>query len=485
MRPARAGTERAARATSSDVTHPTRSLTRADALRLGAGGLGLLTVGGLLAACGGDDRSDVDGADAPTTAGEARLTLAAPAELHRTSAAASSLSAAAVGDRIWLAWGEYDESTELADVFVASSEDGGRTFSPARNVTSHGGLEWPRLVATADGRLWLGVLEWAPEPTVGEFYPAWAQLFRSDDAGETWARLGRAPSPEEPQVNPTQVDLAVAPDGSQALVTWLDATPAENVPPGLPAKVEGTLSVPRFAAVSSDHGRTFGPTVAGVAASCECCGVQPFFDGDRASIAFRAVVLVDAERDERSVAIVTHEGAGAWSEPAIVRDDRFVLDHDGCPVCGPAVAMPQDGLVVTWWTGAEDRAGYWLARREGDGFGEAVRIAGAAVSDGDMAMALDPQGRPVVLAATREAMPDHAEHTTTTGEGAAPAARRLLRAFLLDGAALELSDATAELPLEYSRLYQAAPTPDGVLIAWIERDDAGNRVLARRLVTSA
>lgn len=55
--------------------------------------------------------------------------------------------------------------------------------------------------------------------------------------------------------------------------------------------------MPRFAAVSSDAG---------------------------ASIAFRAVVLVGDERDERSIAIVAHEGAGAWSEPAIVRNGRFV-----------------------------------------------------------------------------------------------------------------------------------------------------------------
>ncbi|MBJ7457204.1 MAG: exo-alpha-sialidase, partial [Thermoleophilia bacterium] len=367
-----------------------------------------------------------------------------------TATAAGTPSVTSRGDRVWLTWGEYDEATQLADAFLASSTDGGRSFGPPRNITGHGGVEGPRTVSAADGTLFMSVLEWAAKPLVADFYPAWAQVYRSTDAGETWQRLGRAPGPSEMKVDPTQISLAVSDDGERVLVTWYDATPADHIPEGVPVAVEGTMSWPGWASVSMDGGRTFSAPRPAIPSACGCCSLEPFFRGDTPSIAFRAVTPIDSEKDERDVAITEYGADGRWQTAVEVRDDRFTIPLAGCPSSGPGVAPSGHDTAVAWWTGAEGRTGFWFARSATPGSGEPTKILSSATQIGDVEMAETPDGRHLVLVSTVDEVAD--EGHDRAGDDA-PETTRRLRVFSVGEAIAELPDADVEIPSEFEPWY--------------------------------
>ncbi len=398
-----------------------------------------------------------------------------------TGAYASSVSLAALGDRVWLAWGEYNETTELADAFLAVSEDGGRTFTAPRNITNHGGIEEPQLAVTADGTLFMSAIEWAAEPTVGEFYPAWVQVFRSDDGGDTWQRAGRAPGPSAPQVNLWLPAIAVSPDGLRVLVTWNDTTPPEQVVEGTPGKVEGTLAIPRWASMSTDGGRTFEAPQPAALATCDCCGAEPFFVGDEASVAYRAIDSIEGDTDERDIWLA-RRAADDWADPVEVHDDGYELGHDGCPTSGPGVAVSGEQVTVGWWTGAEGRTGYWLARGTLDQFPAPVSVYATDDRIGDVRVAR--AGQQAVMAVAVQGT--HSGHAMASPAPSAPAttapATHGLMVFAVTDESEALHDPDMHVPTEFGpRYYDLATAPGGALLAWVQPRTGGVAVLVRRV----
>ncbi len=427
---------------------------------------------------------------APSTSEPAATASPAPSPLALqpvtkvadTGAYAASVSLAALGDRVWLVWGEYDESTEMADAFLASSDDGGRTFSAPRNITNHGGIEEPQIAVTADGTLFMSAIEWAAEPSIGEFYPAWVQVFRSDDGGDTWQRKGRAPGPGDPQINLWLPSLAVTADGTDVLVTWNDTTPPEQTPEGTPGRIEGTLAIPRWASTSADGGATFEAPQPAALATCDCCGAEPFFVGDEASVAYRAIDSIEGDTDERDIWIGRRD-ADAWTTPIEVHDDGYELDHAGCPTSGPGVAVDGDRVTVGWWTGAEGRTGYWLARGTLDGFDTPISVYATDDRIGDVRVATAGD-RAVMLVAVVGTHSGHEMASPSPTATAAPAGQAAhgLMVFVVGDEGEALHDPAMQVPTEWGpRYYDAATTTTGVVMAWVQPRDGGVSVLTRRI----
>ena len=446
------------------------SSTRTSLPPLRAGALAVLTLSlvALVGGCGAGDEATPE------------IAVGKTVTVTDTTAVTGTPTAVVDGDRVLVAWGEYDEKTQSADAFVATSDDHGATFSAPRNVTNHGGVEGPQVAAAADGTLFMAALQWADAPVVDDFYPAWVRVYRSTDKGRTWKTLGRTPGPAEMHVNPYLVSIAVSDDGAGVLVSWQDATPPERMPEGVPTEVEGTMAAPVWASVSADGGTTFGPPEAAAPSSCKCCGARPFFRAQTPSIAYRAVRFIGGGKDQRNIAVVEHVDGG-WRDPVELRDDEFTLEAQGCPASGPGVSVEGERLTTAWWTGGTGREGFWIASGTPTAMEEPRPILREGLQLGDLTTVRLPSGANlVVLSTVEEAGHDHG------GGGDAGEAKekmRMLRTFVeADGTSAELEDGAVEIPMGLSPMeYSAAPTTDGAALTWIEQDGKRYRVRVRML----
>jgi hypothetical protein len=174
----------------------------------------------------------------------------ATARLEIEDAAQPQLAVNSQG-RVWLAYGR------AKDVFVARSDDGGKTFAPAVKVTSQpklmlGMRRGPRIAAQGDA---LTVTIIAPE----------LLSFHSSDGGKTWSEattINEVPTCAREGLH----DLAAGPAG-QLFVTWLDLR-------------NGKMEL--WGAESMDRGRTWGKNAAIYRSPdksiCECCHPTALFD---------------------------------------------------------------------------------------------------------------------------------------------------------------------------------------------------------------
>lgn len=376
------------------------------------------------------------------------------------------------GDRVWVAWGEYDETTEMAFAYIASSEDGGQTFSAPQQFGT-GGTEYPNIAATDDGTLFLSHLEWAEEPLIDDYYLAWLVLHRSVDGGQTWELVGQTPDSAATFSQPYEPELAVSADGSRVLLTWLDATPAQYLPPDALTAVEGTMSTPVWVSFSADGGQTFSTPSTVIESSCSCCRSKPFFIGETPAIAYRDLESVDDTHDERDMYVITMADDGTWQAPVEVHNDGFTLDLQGCPTSGPG-ADAQDGAVqVAWWTGAQDRAGYWLATGSADTFGTPISLPDTNQHFSSLDLEIAPSGDSFVLASD----------VASPGETAAGAIGHMLRVFHVSGdVAQEVETATAnDLAPQYGETYDIAASDTGVVIVWLAESAEGQTIMFRRI----
>jgi hypothetical protein len=125
-------------------------------------------------------------------------------------------------------------------------------------------------------------------------------------------------------------------------------------------------------AVSSDGGKTFGPSVVVGRKVCECC---------RTALAVNETELFVAWRHYfgesiRDIAIArSTDGGKTFSEPARVHADDWEIS--GCPHAGPALALGEAGkLYVAWYSGSKTHRGIFFAT-SGDGgktFSRPVRL---------------------------------------------------------------------------------------------------------------
>lgn len=255
------------------------------------------------------------------------------------------------------------------NVFVARRDSAG-AFGRSVRVNDVAGEaapheQAPAQVATGpDGHVY--VLWQTRVPVRGRRFPASDLRFaRSTDGGRTFEPAltvnddaGGAPTSH------TFHDLYVDRAGV-VFAAWIDGRASEGHRGG---GHHGAGTAPLGPEVrvarSGDGGRTFGASVVVDRDACPCCRTSLARGRDGALyVAWRKIFAGDVR--DIVVARSTDDGA-TWGAPVKVRDDGWV--YPGCPHAGPSIAVDGTGaLHVVWYTGAEGRAGLYLATSRDDG----------------------------------------------------------------------------------------------------------------------
>ncbi|MEO6567470.1 MAG: sialidase family protein, partial [Opitutaceae bacterium] len=225
----------------------------------------------------------------------------------------------AVGNdgRVWLAYGK---ATEL---FVARSDDGGKTFAEAVKVASApklmlGKRRGPRIVAQGD----LVTLTAVADELLA---------FRSIDGGRTWSTRVTI-NDVATSAREGLHDLALAPDG-KLFVTWLDLRNA---------------STQLWGAESTDAGKSWTKNQLVYRSSdksiCECCHPSALFDRE----GNLAVMWRNSVSGSRDLWMATRQkGAPQFSSGKKLGTGTWTLD--ACPMDGGRIIALGEGKFASVW----------------------------------------------------------------------------------------------------------------------------------------
>ena len=230
---------------------------------------------------------------------------------------------AASGEQVYVAFGTG------RTIAVARSADGGGAFTkpvtiPVDGVMALGRHRGPRIAVTPRAVLVAAVVGTRGGGADGDIV-----LYRSTDDGRTWA----SPAVVNDVSGAAREGLhalAANPSGL-AVLAWLDL------------REKGTRI---YAAVSRDHGATWGPDTLVYASPsgkvCECCHPSVAIDADgriaimfRNSLDGRRDMYVARSRDGVTFAPPVKQGQGSW-----------VLE--ACPMDGGGVALRGDVVSSAW-----------------------------------------------------------------------------------------------------------------------------------------
>ncbi|HEU0120354.1 MAG TPA: sialidase family protein [Bryobacteraceae bacterium] len=148
---------------------------------------------------------------------------------------------------------------------------------------------------------------------------------------------------------------AVAPDGT-IYIAWLDGRDGRASTEGATG---GTTSI--YMTKSTDGGKTWSKNVRVGTNVCPCCRVTWGFVNGKVIIGWRYVEAGDI----RDIYTSTSDDKGeTWSKAAPVFKDGWKIK--GCPHVGPAMAVMNGKLYVTWFTeGSNDPAIYLAVSSDG------------------------------------------------------------------------------------------------------------------------
>jgi BNR repeat-like domain len=228
----------------------------------------------------------------------------------------------ALGQRVALVFGEGQT------IYFAQSKDGGRTFSSAVAVPSHGSLalgrhRGPRIAIAGEALVVTAIL--AAESGAGDLF-AW----RSTDEGRSWSppmRLNRVAASAREGLH------GMGGAGKVVAAAWLDL------------RVPGTHL---WAAVSNDAGATWSEDrlvyQSPSGTICQCChpsvAVSPMGD---ISVMFR-----NSLEGSRDMYLTTSRDGGHSFEPA-AKIGKGTWKLDGCPMDGGALGLDRSGAITTVW----------------------------------------------------------------------------------------------------------------------------------------
>jgi len=305
-------------------------------------------------------------------------------ETHRVTALPSPAgpgsgeSSLTVGEdgKLYLSW---IESQSEDHVFEFASWQGNAWSAPREIARGRdwvvNGADVPALTVLGDGRTMMA--HWLVQiGTEGEAYGI--RVTRSQDGGETWSpsiiphRDSTATEHGFVSWNPISRD--------RAALVWLDGRETTH----------GGATTLRFATLDA-NGAMDGETLVDTRV-CDCCSTD--LAGEDSSL---VVVYRDrSEEDIRDIRIARYDGT-SWTEGPLVHSDGWKIA--GCPVNGPAVAMHESLLAVTWFTvDAADHAHVRLSfsRDAGRTFQDPLEIGGPDPL-GRVGIALTPDGAAWIL----------------------------------------------------------------------------------------
>jgi len=245
------------------------------------------------------------------------------------------------GGRLWLAF-EHD-----GFVYVTSSEDLGRSFTPAVTVNpgpepiDANGEGRPKIAVLDDGTVLVSWTQKLDKPFTGLI-----RFSRSTDGGKSFS----APVTinDDGLVTGHRFDaLAVAPSGT-VILAWIDKRDLER------ARSSGVdyRGAAIYTALSRDGGKTFEPNRKLDDHVCECCRLSFAFDGKgEARLLFRDL-LPGSIRD--------HSLARGVGDPGTAEVHRATFDEwkiDACPHHGPSLWISDDDVHHVVWFSAGERSG--------------------------------------------------------------------------------------------------------------------------------
>jgi hypothetical protein len=251
---------------------------------------------------------------------------------------------------LWLAW------MAGGQVSVASSEDGGRSFSTPIGVTKERfDLDWgpdarPKIAVDRNGGIALAFSIFRDNAFNGQVL-----YTRSTDGGKSFAELRPITAGNDSQRFEA---LALDTDGS-VFAAWLDKrnrVPAQQ----RGQKYEGAGL---FFAFSKDGGATYSKSRLAQDNTCECCRLGLAFAGPgRPVIVFRNIF----EGGVRDHAIMTFADPATPGELHRVSQDDWQIS--ACPHHGPSLSISTGGTYhVTWYTNGKARKGLFYARSQDGG----------------------------------------------------------------------------------------------------------------------
>lgn len=322
--------------------------------------------------------------------------------LAETGASNPTVAIDSAAGAIYVAW--VGTNAGASNVFFTRSADGGMSYSEVARVNHLPGNATPHEQAPAqvavgpDGTVYVvwqraRPADWLP------FGGADLYLARSNDGGRTWEPAITVNSDADgAPARHSFHDIAVGPNGT-VYVSWIDARerdtfrrrlalseersagdrragPASGGDPraaGEEAEEPGTdIRVAR----SLDGGRSFQPGVVIDTMTCPCCRSSiAVGDSGTVYVAWRKV-YPGSIRD----IVVARSTDRARSFSAPVRVHRDGWEFPGCPHAGPSVAVDTAGRVhVGWYTGREGNPGlyYTVSRDNGGSFGDVVPLLAA------------------------------------------------------------------------------------------------------------
>jgi hypothetical protein len=282
-----------------------------------------------------------------------------------SSDAAEPAVSSATDGSVYVAWVEHRPNRE-ADVMLGRFDASGQSSAPPVRVNPVAGMAtaWrgdpPTLAVSPQGTIYVG---WTARVEPDSSHATDIYLSSSQDGGRTFAAAVKVNDDRAPAVHGMH-SLAISSDG-RIYVAWLDERNVAQPHPSEKAEghhMESNREV--FIATSEDNGRTFSANQKLAVDACPCCKTAiATASNHRVYVSWRQVL----PGNFRHIAIATStDDAKSFSKPAIVSNDQWVLA--GCPVSGPALAANGDGFVrVTWYS--EGTAGatglYWTESSDG------------------------------------------------------------------------------------------------------------------------
>jgi hypothetical protein len=268
-------------------------------------------------------------------------------------------------------------------VHVASSTDGGKTFSAPATVAnigdgvidSHGDAR-PKIVPLDDGTLLVSYTTRPDKQMIGTIFTA-----RSTDGGKTFS----APQPMLTEGGQRFETFVVAPKG-RIYAGWLDKS---NL---MKAKAEGRAFEGSGVAFawSDDKGATFQGKKIAMDHACECCRMSSAIDRDGLPVFVWRQVFDGNIRDHYAAKL---SADGAALTGGRVSDDNWEITS--CPHHGPGLATDAaGGWHIVWFTKGKARQGlfYAYSRDGGKSFSTPEKLGDDARAPGHPAL-LAAKGR--------------------------------------------------------------------------------------------
>lgn len=349
---------------------------------------------------------------------------------------------------VYLSWLEPDPSEGHALKFAWLSPGADTWAAPsvpmpvvARDDLVVNWADFPSLLPTRSGKL---VAHWLQQGGDGP-YAYNVVVAQSDTNGESWS-IPHVLHDDGVDAEHGFVSLVETPAGEVQAI-WLDGRNTTGATP------EMSLG---FTTLGADGAP--GATALIDTRICDCCQTSAAWTSTGLAVVYR-----DRSADEiRDIGIIRHVD-GAWTEPARVHADDWMIE--GCPVNGPAIAANGANVVVAWFTGAGgvDKVNIAFSSDGGATFGPAT-----VVDDGNPAGRVD-----VVLDAAGRALVTWLERTEDE------AAEVRLRAITPDGkrtAATLVAKTSAARASGFPRMVM---TGEDVVLAWTEAGEPSAVHVAR------